>query len=76
MENETRNTFGQLSTQNSEFVGVPEEFHDILQLILRLLHSLDVLKRHILHLDGVDRRVQAGGGAESHYDNTNLLSVL
>lgn len=65
-ENIKHDTFRQLSAQNSKLLGVLEKLDDILQLVLRLLHSFDVLECHILHLDGVDRRVEARRGAEPH----------
>ena len=52
-------TFGQLPSEGGELLGVPEELHHILQLILGLIHALDVLKGHVLHLHRVHSRVEA-----------------
>ncbi len=58
--------FRQLSSQNSKLLWVPEELHHFLQLILGLLHSLNVLKGDVLHLDRVHCWVQAWCGSESY----------
>ncbi len=58
--------FRQLSSQNSKLLWVPEELHHFLQLILGLLHSLNVIKGDVLHLDRVHCWVQAWCGSESY----------
>lgn len=51
--------FGQLAPESGELLGAPQKLHHLLQLILGLLHTFDVLKGHILHLDRVHRRVKS-----------------
>lgn len=58
--------FRQLSSQNSKLLWVPEELHHFLQLILGLLHTLNMLKGDVLHLDRVHCWVQAWCGSESY----------
>lgn len=69
-------TFWQLSTQNGKFLWVFQKLNNILQFVLCLLHSFDMLKCHILHLDGVDCRVKTGCGAEPHYEIPKIISSI
>ena len=48
-------TFRELPSQDGELLGVPEELHHVLQLVLGLVDALDVLEGHVLHLHRVHR---------------------